>query len=35
MLIGAGNNIGASSGKDGVLIIEDQYAPLTAKIRAA
>ncbi|HSF16096.1 MAG TPA: MBL fold metallo-hydrolase [Vicinamibacteria bacterium] len=35
MLIGSGGNIGVSSGEDGVLIIDDQYAPLTEKIRAA
>ena len=35
MLIGSGGNIGVSSGPDGVLIIDDQYAPLTDKIRAA
>ncbi len=35
MLIGSGGNIGVSSGSDGVLIIDDQYAPLTEKIRAA
>jgi glyoxylase-like metal-dependent hydrolase (beta-lactamase superfamily II) len=35
MLVGSGGNIGVSSGSDGVLIIDDQYAPLTEKIRAA
>jgi glyoxylase-like metal-dependent hydrolase (beta-lactamase superfamily II) len=35
MLVGSGGNIGVSSGEDGVLIIDDQYAPLTEKIRAA
>ncbi len=35
MLIGSGGNIGVSSGGDGVLVIDDQYAPLTEKIRAA
>jgi glyoxylase-like metal-dependent hydrolase (beta-lactamase superfamily II) len=35
MLVGSGGNIGVSSGPDGVLIIDDQYAPLTDKIRAA
>jgi cyclase len=35
MLVGAGGNIGVSSGGDGVLIIDDQYAPLTERIRAA
>jgi cyclase len=35
MLIGSGGNIGVSTGADGLLIIDDQYAPLAAKIRAA
>lgn len=35
MLIGSGGNIGVSTGTDGLLIIDDQYAPLAAKIRAA
>jgi glyoxylase-like metal-dependent hydrolase (beta-lactamase superfamily II) len=35
MLTGAGGNIGVSSGPDGVFIIDDQYAPLTEKIKAA
>lgn len=35
MLIGSGGNIGVSSGEDGVLLIDDQYAPLTEKIGAA
>ena len=35
MLIGAGGNIGVSTGPDGVLLIDDQYAPLTDKIRSA
>lgn len=35
MLRGRGGNIGVSAGVDGVLLIDDQYAPLTAKIRAA
>lgn len=35
MLVGSGGNIGVSAGSDGVLIIDDQYAPLAAKIRAA
>ena len=35
MLIGSGGNIGVSAGSDGLLIIDDQYAPLVAKIRAA
>lgn len=35
MLEGAGGNIGVSTGKDGVFLIDDQYAPLTEKILAA
>ena len=35
MLIGSGGNIGVSIGDDGLLIIDDQYAPLAGKIRAA
>jgi cyclase len=35
MLQGAGGNIGVSTGPDGVFLIDDQYAPLTEKIRAA
>lgn len=35
MLIGSGGNIGVSAGEDGLLIIDDQYAPLAAKIKAA
>ncbi|MDJ0864728.1 MAG: MBL fold metallo-hydrolase [Myxococcota bacterium] len=35
MLKGRGGNIGVSSGADGVLLIDDQFAPLTEKIRAA
>ncbi|PCI80765.1 MAG: MBL fold metallo-hydrolase [SAR86 cluster bacterium] len=35
MLIGSGGNIGVSAGDDGLLIIDDQYAPLATKIRAA
>ncbi|MGI0149586.1 MAG: MBL fold metallo-hydrolase [Thermoplasmata archaeon] len=35
MLVGSGGNIGVSSGSDGVLLIDDQYAPLTEKIKAA
>ena len=35
MLQGAGGNIGVSTGADGVFLIDDQYAPLTAKIEAA
>ncbi len=32
MLMGAGGNIGLSTGKDGVFLIDDQFAPLTQKI---
>ncbi|HZM01142.1 MAG TPA: MBL fold metallo-hydrolase, partial [Planctomycetota bacterium] len=35
MLQGAGGNIGVSAGPDGVLIVDDQFAPLAGKIRAA
>ena len=35
MLEGAGGNIGASVGEDGIVIVDDQYAPLAEKIAAA
>ena len=35
MLQGAGGNIAASVGEDGVVIVDDQYAPLADKIQAA
>ena len=35
MLEGAGGNIGASIGQDGMVIVDDQYAPLADKIQAA
>jgi glyoxylase-like metal-dependent hydrolase (beta-lactamase superfamily II) len=35
MLTGAGGNIGVCTGPDGVFMIDDQYAPLTDKVRAA
>jgi cyclase len=35
MLQGAGGNIGVSAGPDGILIVDDQYAPLAGKIRDA
>ena len=35
MLEGAGGNIGLSVGDDDAFIIDDQYAPMTAKIKAA
>jgi glyoxylase-like metal-dependent hydrolase (beta-lactamase superfamily II) len=34
MLQGAGGNIGASVGDDGIVIVDDQYAPLADKIQA-
>ena len=35
MLEGSGGNIGVSVGADGILIVDDQFAPLADKIRAA
>ena len=35
MLKGAGGNIGVSVGADGIVIVDDQFAPLAEKIRAA
>ncbi len=35
MLAGAGGNIGASVGDDGIVIVDDQYAPLADKIQEA
>ena len=35
MLEGAGGNIGASVGDDGIVIVDDQYAPMADKIKAA
>ena len=35
MLTGSGGNIGVSVGDDGVVVIDDQFAPLTPKITAA
>jgi cyclase len=35
LLEGAGGNIGASVGDDGIVIVDDQYAPLADKIQAA
>ncbi len=35
MLVGAGGNIGTSVGDDGIVIVDDQYAPLADKIQAA
>lgn len=35
MLEGSGGNIGVSVGQDGILIVDDQFAPLADKISAA
>ena len=35
MLEGAGGNIGVSVGADGILIVDDQFAPLAEKIRSS
>jgi glyoxylase-like metal-dependent hydrolase (beta-lactamase superfamily II) len=35
MLSGAGGNMGLSVGSDGTFLIDDQYAPLTPRIKAA
>ncbi|MCA1563494.1 MAG: MBL fold metallo-hydrolase [Acidobacteria bacterium] len=35
MLTGPGGNIGVSAGADAVFLIDDQYAPLTDKVKAA
>jgi glyoxylase-like metal-dependent hydrolase (beta-lactamase superfamily II) len=35
MLQGAGGNIGASVGDDGIVIVDDQFAPLAERIREA
>lgn len=35
MLEGAGGNIGVSVGEDGIVIVDDQFAPLADKIKAA
>jgi len=35
MLQGAGGNIGALVGEDGIIVVDDQYAPLADKIQAA
>jgi cyclase len=35
MLEGAGGNIGVSAGEDGIVIVDDQFAPLAEKIQAA
>ncbi len=35
MLTGSGGNLGLSAGADGAFLIDDQFAPLTPKIKAA
>jgi len=35
MLLGSGGNIGVCVGDDGVFLVDDQFAPLTEKIKAA
>lgn len=35
VITGAGGNIGVSVGEDGIVIVDDQYAPLAPKIEAA
>jgi len=35
MLKGAGGNLGVCVGKDGIFLIDDQYAPLSDRIKAA
>jgi cyclase len=35
MLTGAGGNIGVSVGEDGIVMVDDQFAPLAPKIQAA
>jgi cyclase len=35
MIVGAGGNIGVSVGDDGIVMIDDQYAPVAPKIEAA
>jgi glyoxylase-like metal-dependent hydrolase (beta-lactamase superfamily II) len=35
VLMGAGGNIGVLTGPDGLLIVDDEFAPLADKIRAA
>jgi cyclase len=35
VLFGSGGNIGVSYGEDGTILIDDQFAPLTAKIQKA
>ena len=33
MFVGAGGNIGVSAGDDGLLMVDDQFAPLAPKIQ--
>ena len=35
MLVGSGGNIGVSVGPDGILIVDDQFAPLAERIEGA
>jgi cyclase len=35
LLVGEGGNIAASIGEDGIVIVDDQYAPLAGKIQSA
>src|ERR1051325_638135 len=35
MLTGAGGNIGVSVGDDGIVIVDDEFAPLAPKIKEA
>ena len=35
MMVGSGGNIGVSAGSDGILLVDDQYAPLAEKISGA
>ena len=35
MMLGSGGNLAVSAGADGVFLVDDQFAPLTPKIRAA
>src|SRR5215212_7119519 len=35
MLTGAGGNVGVSVGDDGIVVIDDQFAPLAPKVEAA
>lgn len=35
MLVGQGGNLSVSTGEDGIFLVDDQFAPLSPKIRAA